>query len=171
MNQPPATLITYAITGIVIAIVFAVRWRRMRRETLLRLERLWMLPAFYAALVAFVLAERPPSGAGWFYCAVALAIGAALGWQRGRMMTIRVDPDSHALRQTSSPAAMLFILAIVAVRQGARAGGAGWLHLDALAMTDMLMSLALGLFAAQRLEMFLRARRMLATARGPVIPG
>ena len=125
MNQPPATLITYAITGIIIAIVFAVRWRRMRRETLLRLERLWMLPAFYAALVAFVLAERPPSGAGWFYCAVALAIGAALGWQRGRMMTIRVDPDSHALRQTSSPAAMLFILAIVLLRQGAR-GGAGW---------------------------------------------
>jgi len=164
MNQPPATLITYAITGIIIAIVFAVRWRRMRRETLLRLERLWMLPAFYAALVAFVLAERPPSGAGWFYCAVALAIGAALGWQRGRMMTIRVDPDSHALRQTSSPAAMLFIFAIVLLRQGAR-GGAGWLHLDVWAVTDMLMALALGLIAAQRLEMYLRGKRLLMAAR------
>lgn len=164
MDQPPATLITYAITGIVVAIVFAVRWRRMRRETVLRLERLWMLPAFYAVLVGFVVAERPPSGANWLYCGVALAIGAALGWQRGRMMTIRVDPDSHALRQTSSPAAMLFILAIVLLRQAAR-GGARWLHLDVWAVTDMAMALALGLIAAQRLEMYLRGRRLLVAAR------
>ena len=164
MDQPHATLVTYVITGIIIAIVFTVRWRRLRRETLLRLERLWMLPAFYAALVAFVLAERPPSGAGWLYCGLALAVGLALGWQRGRMMTIRVDPDSHTLRQTSSPAAMLFILVIVLLRQGAR-GGAGWLHLDVWAVTDMVMALALGLIAAQRLEMYVRGRRLLAAAR------
>lgn len=163
MDQPPATLISYAITGFILAIVLAFRWRGMRRETLLRLERLWMLPAFYAAVVAFVLTERPPSATGWLWCGIALALGAALGWQRGRMMTIRVDPDSHALHQTSSPAATLFILALILLRQGAR-DGAVWLHLDLWTVTDALMALALGLIATQRLEMFLRGRRLLAAA-------
>jgi NAD/NADP transhydrogenase beta subunit len=166
-----SSLLTYVITAVVIAVVFAVRWRRMSRVRPLKLERLWILPGLFAVLVGITFAMTPPVGWGWAFCLAALMLGGALGWTRGKLMRITVDPETHALSQSSSPAAMLFILAIVAVRQGARAGGAGWLHLDALAMTDMLMSLALGLFAAQRLEMFLRARRMLATARGPVIPG
>lgn len=36
---------------------------------------------------------------------------------------------------------------------------------DPMAATDVLMALALGLFAAQRLEMYLRGRRMLEAAR------
>ena len=39
------------------------------------------------------------------------------------------------------------------------------LHLDAFAITDMLVALALGLFTTQRIEMYLRAKRMLETAR------
>ena len=34
-----------------------------------------------------------------------------------------------------------------------------------MAATDVLMALALGLFAAQRLEMYLRGKRMLEAAR------
>ncbi|KQR80939.1 CcdC protein domain-containing protein [Sphingomonas sp. Leaf343] len=165
-----SSLLTYVVTTIVILVIFAVRWRRMSRLRPLKIERLWILPALFAVVVGVTFANAPPVGWGWAFCVAALLLGGALGWTRGKLMRITVDPDTHALSQSSSPAAMLFILAIVAVRQGARAGGAGWLHLDTLAMTDMLMSLALGLFAAQRLEMFLRARRMLTTARGPVIP-
>ena len=60
-----------------------------------------------------------------------------------------------------------FIVAIVAVRTGARAviGDGHALHLDAFAITDMLVALALGLFTTQRIEMYLRAKRMLETAR------
>jgi hypothetical protein len=164
MQSGQNSLVTYAITAVVIAVVMAIRWKRMSRQTPLRLERLWILPAVYAVVLAVTFSQFPPVGWGWGFCALALVAGAALGWQRGRMMRIAVDPVTHALSQTSSPAAVLFILAIVLLRQGARAG-AGWTHLDAMAATDMLMALALGLFAAQRLEMFLRARALLAAAR------
>ena len=83
------------------------------------------------------------------------------------MMRITVDPDTHALNQVASPAAVLFIVAIVAVRQIARVAlvSDNALHLNALAVTDMLIALALGLFTAQRIEMYLRAKRLLAAAR------
>ncbi len=109
----------------------------------------------------------PPHGLAWLFCAVALVMGGALGWQRGKMMRIIIDPDSHTLNMTSSPAAILFLAAIVALRVGARAmiGDGHALHVDAFAITDMLVALGLGLFTMQRIEMYLRAKRMLETAR------
>ena len=133
----------------------------MSRVRPLRLDRLWILPAIYGVVTLAMVIEFPPHGLAWAFCALALAAGAALGWQRGRMMRIAIDPATQALNQSSSPAAMLLIVAIVVARQGARAGGA-FLHIDAMALTDMLMALALGLFTAQRIEMYLRAKRMLA---------
>ena len=52
---------------------------------------------------------------------VGLLIGAAVGWQRGKMMHIHVDPETHALNQKASPAAMFFLIALIVVRSGARA--------------------------------------------------
>ena len=158
--------VSYAIPFVVIAIVVAIRWKRMSRVTQLKLERLWMLPAAYAALVVFAFSIHPPKGLAWLFCLLALGLGAALGWQRGKMMRIMFDPETHTLNQTSSPAALLFIVVLIVVRSGARgamsySGGA----FDPMAATDVLMALALGLFAAQRLEMYLRGRRMLEAAR------
>jgi len=167
MQPGQNNLVTYAITAIVIGIVMAFRWRRMNRAVPLRIGRLWIVPAVYALVVMAMYVRFPPTGWGWVFCLIALMLGAALGWQRGRTMRITVDPATHAISQTSSPAALLFIVAIILLRQGAQAGS-GWLHLDIRAVTDMAMALALGLFAAQRLEMFLRARRLLAAAR--IIP-
>jgi len=83
-------------------------------------------------------------------------------------MRIEVDPETHQLNQRASPAAVLFIFALIAIRTGARAlltesGGA--LHLNAFAITDILIALAVGLFAMTRLEMYLRAKRLLEEAR------
>ena len=159
--------ISYAVTAVIIAVVFAIRWRRMRVVKPLRLERLWIFPACYAAVALFLVVSYPPQGLAWLFCAIALGIGAALGWQRGKMMRITIDPDSHALNTTSSPAAVLFLVAIVAVRTGARAviGDGHALHLDPFALTDMLVALALGLLTVQRIEMYLRAKRMLDAVR------
>ena len=164
MQHQPNPLITYAITAIVIAVVMAIRWKRMSRVRPLKLERLWVFPAIYAVIVVVMFSQFPPQGWGWAFCAVALVLGAGLGWQRGKLMRIALDPATHTLNQTSSPAAVLFILVLVAFRSGARAAltDENMLHLNAMAVTDMLMALALGLFAAQRLEMYLRGRRMLA---------
>ena len=169
----PNPMISYAITALVIAVVFALRWRRMSRVMPLRLERLWIFPALYAVIAVGLFVATPPVGLGWLFCAAALIAGAALGWQRGKLMRITIDPETHRLNQTSSPAALLFILVLMAVRSGARAAltADNALHLNALAVTDMLVALALGLFTATRAEMYLRAKRMLAAARPPAAPG
>ena len=168
-GQQDVTWVSYVVPAVIIAVVLALRWRRMSRVRPLKLERLWVFPTFYAA-VAFVMYVRfPPQGWGWAFCAAALALGTALGWQRGKLMRITVDPETHALNQSASPAAMLFILALIATRFGARSalsGGGGALHLNAMAITDILIALGLGLFAVQRIEMYLRAKRLLDAARG-----
>lgn len=155
---------SYAIPLVVIAVVMAVRWKRMSRVRPLKLERLWVLPAFYAVVIGFTFSRFPPQGWGWAFCLVALALGGALGWQRGKMMRITLDPETHALGQTSSPAALLFIVLLIVARSGARGAMsyAGPVGIDPMAITDVLMALALGLFTAQRLEMYLRGKRMLA---------
>lgn len=156
--------ISYAIPLIVIAVVMAIRWKRMSRVRPLKLERLWILPAFYAVVIGFTFSRFPPQGWGWLFCLVALALGGALGWQRGKLMRITLDPETHTLGQTSSPAALLFIVLLIVARSGAKGAMnyAGPVALDPMAVTDVLMALALGLFTAQRLEMYLRGRRMLA---------
>ena len=169
----PNPLVSYAISAVVIAVVFALRWRRMSRPTPLRLERLWIFPAVYAVVAVGLFVATPPVGWGWAFCTGALVVGAALGWQRGKLMRITIDPDTHALNQAGSPAALLFLLVLVVVRSGARAAlsGDNALHLNALAVTDMLVALALGLFTATRVEMYLRAKRMLDEARRPAASG
>lgn len=168
----PQQWIGYVISAVVLAFVLALRVRRMNRLRPLKLERLWILPALYLVLASVMLFEFPPTGAQWVLCAAALAIGVALGWQRGRMMRIEIDPDSHALNQRASPGAILFIVLIIAIRAGARGliGAGGPLHISAFALTDMLIVMALGLFTAQRIEMFLRARRLLDEARSGRAP-
>ena len=162
--QQPGGWISYAIPLVVIVIVMAVRWKRMSRVRPLKLERLWILPALYAVVIGFTFSRFPPQGWGWLFCLIALVLGAALGWQRGKMMRITLDPETHTLGQTSSPAALLFILLLIAVRSGARSAISYAGPIDPMAITDILMALALGLFTAQRLEMYLRGRRMLAAA-------
>lgn len=165
MRIEQSTLASYLIPAIVLIVVLVFRWRRIGRERPLILERLWILPAVVAALIAVVLIEQPPQGRVWLGCLVALVLGGAVGWQRGRMMRIVVDSETHALRQSSSPAALLFLIVIVLLRRLATAEGERWLHLDPLAITDLAMAFALGLVVVQRVEMYWRARRLLTAAR------
>lgn len=164
------SITSYAITFGVIAIVLIFRWRRMSQMRPLKLERLWIFPTLYAAVAVFLFVQFPPTGWAWAFCALALTMGAALGWQRGRMMEITVDPETHALNQRASPAAVILIVVLIAVRAGARRvmEGDNALHMNAMAVTDMLIALALGLFTAQRIEMYLRAKRLLAEHRGAI---
>lgn len=164
--------ISYAITGAIILIVLAIRLRSVGRARRLRLETLWIIPALYGCAAAYVFWSLPPHGLTWLYCALAIAGGGALGWYRGRMMAISVDPVTHALNQTTSPAAMIFIVVLLVVRMASRSlavrmGGAG--HGGVAMVTDILVAFALGFLAIQRLEMFLRARRLMRAARAQTI--
>jgi hypothetical protein len=158
----------YAIPGMIILTVLFFRLRSVGKARRLRLERLWIMPTFYAAIVGFVFWSAPPHGMTWLWCLVALGVGAGLGWWRGKLMRVAVDPETHELSQTVSPAALLFIVALIAIRSASRAMAiemAGPGHAGLMAATDILMAFALGFIAFQRVEIFLRARRMLAEAR------
>ena len=170
MNQAPlqGSWIAYLIGFAIFAIILTLRMRSMSRDRPLTIERLWIVPGIYLLIAGFLYWRFPPTGMTIVYCLLGLALGAALGWQRGRLMRIVVDPETHAIRQKASPAAMLFLLGIIAVRYAAREaavlGGPAW-HVDVMAVTDVLIAFALGLLTAQRVEMYLRAKRLLDEAR------
>jgi hypothetical protein len=163
-SQPQSAFIGYVITAVVVSLVLFLRFRSMRRARPLKLGMLWLVPALYVLVTISVLYQSMPQGMQWLYVALALVIGGIVGWRRGALMRISVDPDTHALNQQASPAAMLFILAIIIIRQGLRAE-ASQMGFNAAFLTDLLVVFALGLFSVTRLEMFLRARRLLAEAR------
>lgn len=168
MPHSPHNWLATIIPILAIALVLALRLRRMNRASRLHLERLWILPGVYALMVGVIFWSHPPHGMTWLYVFIALLIGLPLGWYRGKLMRIDVDPDTHELSQRASPAAILFIFALVAIRLVARslAMSNGGESPDAIfAVTDILLAFALGFLAAQRLEMGLRARALLEQAR------
>lgn len=160
----PGAWVGYVVSAIIICTVLFFRFRSMRRIQKLRLERLWIVPALYALVAASVLYQSVPTGIQWLYAGGALVLGAALGWRRGALMRINIDPETHELNQQASPAAMLFILVLIIIRQGLRME-ASQMGFNVAFVTDCLVVFALGLFSATRLEMFLRAKRMLAAHR------
>lgn len=164
----PPNAIQYLVAGAVALLVMGLRMQRMSRSRPLKTETLWVVPAIFAAITALVVAQAPPlmSDAPWLIAA-ALA-GAVVGWYRGKMMRITVDPQTHALSQSASPVAMIFLLAVFGLRYGLRyllgeEAQAWGISLNLLADAPMVFVVAM--FALQRLEMFIRAERLLAQAR------
>jgi membrane protein CcdC involved in cytochrome C biogenesis len=160
------TWVSYAITIAIIVVVMALRMRRMGKMRPLKLGSLWIVPAMYLAVAGLMFWSLPPTGSVAIASAVGLVIGAAVGWQRGKMMHIHVDPETHALNQKASPAAMFFLIALIVIRSLARTvlGESG--SVSPAMLTDPLIAFALGMFTLTRLEMYLRAKRLLEEARG-----
>ncbi|HVW93933.1 MAG TPA: CcdC protein domain-containing protein [Devosia sp.] len=163
-------LISYLVTGAVIVLILALRLRRMGQARPLKLEQLWVAPAIFLVICAILFLQSPPDATGWLWCLAALVVGGVIGWYRGKTITIAVDPGTHALNQTASPAGMIFLVALILVRLALRsvlAQEAQALHINAAVVVDAFLGLALGVVVLQRLEMLLRARRLLAAAKAP----
>lgn len=162
-------MLRYAITAILIAAVMFLRLRNIGKARKLRVEMLWIIPTLYIVFAGVLFWRMPPVGLGWLWTALGFAVGAAIGWQRGRMIAVTVDPVTHELNQRSSPAAILFVLLLIGVRLGMRSAlmgsGAYW-HPGATLVTDIFVASAVGILAVYRLEIYLRARRLLREARG-----
>jgi membrane protein CcdC involved in cytochrome C biogenesis len=161
--QPSWT--SYAITIGIVVVIMALRMRRMGTMRPLKLESLWIVPAMYLVVAGLMFYQLPPTGMVGVASIAGLLIGAAVGWQRGKMMHIHVDPETHALNQKASPAAMIFLIALIGIRMVARSilGGSG---VSPAMLTDPLIAFAFGMFTLTRLEMYLRAKRLLKEARG-----
>lgn len=169
-SQPHSAFVGYVITAVIVSLVLFLRFRSMKGARPLKLGMLWLVPALYALVTVSVLYQSMPRSMEWLYLALALVAGGVVGWRRGALMRISVDPDTQVLNQQASPAAMLFILVIIVIRQGLRME-ASQMGFNAafltglLFLTDLLVVFAFGLLSTTRLEMFLRARRLLVEAR------
>ena len=167
-----ANLLKTVLPIVVIAIVLALRLRSMSRVRRLKPRTLWVLPAFLLLLAGVTLWTNPPGLAGLSIAAVALIAGGFLGWQRGRLIRIDREPASGELTQRASPAAMILLIFIIATRFALRSyfdaspGADGKMSEQTLIATDALLLFAVGLIAVTRIELALRARRILG--REPV---
>ena len=164
----------YVISGMIIVIVLALRFRSMRKTRPLNPDRLWIVPLLLAIMAAATIVLHPPGAPGLALGAMGLVVGGLIGWQRGRLIRIDRDPATGALSQTVSPAAMLLLVGIIAIRFVARAYFAGnpaaangGMDEHTLMITDVALLFAVGLIGMTRIEMMLRARRILAAEAGP----
>lgn len=160
------TWLTAVLPFVIIAVVVGLRLRSMSRERPLKTGTLWVVPVVYLLLIAWMLFALPPTVAGWALVAVGVVIGAVLGWHRGQMIRIERNGETGELRQKASPLAMLLLLALIVLKLGARAifgeTAATQPGSSAMLMTDAFIGFALGLLSATRLELYLRAKQLLA---------
>jgi hypothetical protein len=168
VHQQPGNWLTALIPFVIIAVVMALRIRSMSRERTLKLETLWVVPVLYLAIAGSMLFALPPKPLGWGVLLAGLGVGIGLGWHRGKLIRINRNPDNGQLSQKASPLAMLLLVALIALKLGARAifGDTGAAHPSSAAMllTDAFIGFALGLLSATRAELYLRGRRMLDAA-------
>jgi CcdC protein len=164
MSPAEVPLISYVIAAVIVVLLLSFRLRRMKRSVPLRWKRLWIAPTVFSALAALTLTQSPLKGLEWVWLGLALLMGGALGWQRGRLMTIALDPANRTLTAQASPLAIYFLLGLIVLRFSLRAGlgleAQGW-KLSPVFINDVFVLFATGLFAAQALEMALRARGLL----------
>jgi len=153
-----------------LAVVVIILLLRNSRPRKLRVELLWIRPAIWLVTALLSFSETPPpiSPLSLTVLAACLALGAGLGWQRGRLMRIEVDPVSHQMTLRASPAAMMLIVVLMVLRMGARGvalQSLGQTHLPVSVLVDGLILFSLALMLTQSVEMWIRARRLLAEAQ------
>lgn len=164
MNAHGGNWLTALLPFVIIAVVVGLRLRSMSRERPLNVGTLWIVPVVYLVLVGSMIVTLPPSAGGWSLIVAGVAVGAVVGWHRGKL--IRIERNSNGkLMQKASPLAMLLLLALIVLKLGARAifgdTAAGHPGSAAMLLTDAFLGFALGLLSATRLELYLRARRIL----------
>jgi len=151
-----------------LAIIALVIMRNMRARRL-RIETLWLAPTLIIVAIGLQLSqEGPPTPLSLGVDIIALVVGAALGWWRARFTHITIDPATHQLTSRASPIGMLVVLGLFALRYVLRVyavQNAGSIGLPVNVVADGALVISVGLVCAQRLEIALRATRLLNEAR------
>lgn len=158
---------------IVLLVLLPIILLRNRAPRTLRPQWMWVTPAIVVPLIGLGLwgssqapgADHTPFDAvSWLVLAIGLGLGCVAGWWRGKMTTIEKHADG-ALKAQASPLGILLIVGLFGGRSALRSvlepHAAAW-HLNALAIADAFLLFVVGMIVVQRLEMFIRARRVLA---------
>ena len=164
MTGLPHELIPSLIGLLLITLVV----RRNLRSRTLKMDRMLMLPGAILLITAYQFIQDPPRELQtWAILAAAAALGAVVGYHRGKLTRITYDPDTRALTAQASIAGIILILAVFVIRFSLRAWlttqpGGGHTHLAVLATNALLLS-TVGVITAQRVEMYLRCRKLTAS--------
>jgi len=170
-SMTTAQVLPYIVPLLVLALVV----RRALRSRTLKMEQLWVFPAVLIFVAGSVLIHAPvPGPVTLVGLVVALAVGGFIGWYRGRWTQITIDPQTHVLSSQGSIASTILIAVVFGVRyaleMAVHNGGMGPLplnlHLDVAGITDGLMFFLVAMMSVQRIEMYLRCRKLLEEARG-----
>lgn len=161
-------LLPYLVPVLILLLIV----RRGMTARKIKIERMWVMPALllFAGASMFASAQIP-SVMIIAELAAALAGGAVVGWYRGRLTHVSIDPATHDLTSKTSPVGVVLIAVLFAARYGIRLAfpdvgyGHGSLASQAGAIADALTLFGIGAMVAQRLEIWLRCRRLLAEAQ------
>ena len=151
---------------VVIALIFAIRMRRINRERRMHLGRLAIAPAIIVLVAGYLVATATPDRVGMAIAAGGLALGAAVGCQRARFMKIAYDSQADIFTMRQSPAALIFLIGIMIVRRlilyelpvSHMTAGASLTR--TLWPIDGLIGFALAMVIAHNAELYLRARKL-----------
>ncbi|VXC12301.1 CcdC protein domain-containing protein [Brevundimonas sp. G8] len=167
--MPPEKLIPLLMIPIMLVVVLL----KNRRKRVLKPHLLWVMPAIVLPLIGLGLwgmmqnpqmAHAPFGPAAWAVLAIGGLLGGVAGWYRGKTVTIEKEPDGSLMAQ-ASPLGLILLVVLFAGRSLLRdlieSHAAEW-HLNAMAVTDAFLVFAMGLIVMQRVEMYIRARRIQA---------
>ena len=144
---------------------------RNRRPRVLRPQWLWVMPTLIVLLMGLALwgTSMDPDmpriafdALAWAILAVGLVLGGVFGWWRGRMTTIEKHADG-TLRAQASPLGLILIVAVMLGRRALTAflePHAAEYGLNPLSIADAFLLFVVGMIVVQRIEMFIRARRI-----------
>ena len=144
---------------------------RNRRPRTLRVQWMWVTPLVITVLMAFAIwgASLNPDAPhtafqslDWGVLALGVILGGVAGWWRGKMTTIERHADG-TMKAQSSPIGLVLIVGLMLGRRALSA----WLEphaasmgLNLLAIADTFLLFVAAMVIVQRLEMFIRARRI-----------
>jgi len=159
-----------------IALVGAIVWFRNRKPRRLHVNRLWIIPAIVVAAISGGLVfGRPPDAAFyWVETVVGAAgslAGATAGWWRGSLMRLDVDQEDRTIKAQVSPVGLLFMLGLLAVRRGIEylvETGMLILPFNPLIVVQSLLLFVAATVVAQRITLWIRARRLLNASSAPI---
>ena len=160
------------IIGIGVAVVVMTLRARSGKAKPMNYITLWIIPLLLLAGLVSLTVFSHLHPIDYLWVLAGLAAGSALGWQRGRMMPIHVDPDTGKPMVKTSMAALAFILGLMAVRLLLRnffEGNAAAWHINPMLISDVFLAFAVGLLGMSRIEMFIRARRLVTEHRAVAV--
>ncbi len=159
--QPAAPLWAQLLPFAVIAVVFALRWRRRDRTTRVRTGWLWVAPVVATLAIGSGLWFMPhPALTPLTVLALAagLAVGIGTGIARAHAVKLSLHPETGEVMAQTGSFAIVLLLVLIAVRYAARAEFAAG-H-TALLFIEASMLFALGMIVTQRLATFRRIRKL-----------